>query len=87
MTRRPDENGLGLQIEQAVQEIDAIKELFALCPMFLFLRNAKIWSEGTRFWKRIVMMPAWWVLPCIQHELNRILTFNVEDFIRYAAST
>jgi predicted nucleic acid-binding protein len=81
-TRPIGENGLGLTIEQAVAELDQIKRLWVLLP------EAPLHGE----WERLVKTyrvagknthDARLVAAMHLHRIDRILTFNVQDFMRF----
>jgi predicted nucleic acid-binding protein len=81
-TRPAAANGLGFWTEQAAGEVDALKRLFELLPE-LPLQNA---------WERLVAdyrvsgksaHDARLVAAMIVHGIESILTFNVQDFLRY----
>jgi predicted nucleic acid-binding protein len=84
VTTRPiGSNGLGFSIEQAAAEVETLKRLFALLPE-LPLQNA---------WERLVVNygvsgknthDARLVAAMVVHGIESILTFNVQDFLRYA---
>ena len=81
-TRPPGENGLGLTVEQAIQEVIVLKRQFSLLP------EKPLLSE----WERPVAThrvsgknshDARIVAAMIVHGVGGILTFNVQDFTRY----
>jgi predicted nucleic acid-binding protein len=81
-TRPVDENGLGFKTEQAIAEIDALKRLFVLLPEV---------PLSEEWWRLVVTYrvsgknthDARLVAAMIAHGVGSILTFNVQDFIRY----
>lgn len=82
-TRPVLKNGIGLTVEQAVHEVNALKQLFTLLPE-LPLHNE---------WERLVSLyrvsgknchDVRLVAAMIVHGVDGILTFNVQDFTRYA---
>jgi predicted nucleic acid-binding protein len=82
-TRPIASNGLGFSTEQAAAEVDALKRLFTLLPE-LPLQNA---------WERLVAdyrvsgknaHDARLVAAMVVHGIEGILTFNEQDFLRYA---
>ena len=82
-TRPISANGLGLTIEQAASELDALKRLFTLLPEFP-LQEA---------WERIVLdhgvagkntHDARLVAAMVVHGVESILTFNAQDFQRFS---
>lgn len=81
-TRPEAANGLGFSTEQAKTEIQSLKELFVLLP--------EVPLEDT--WERLVSdyhvsgkntHDARLVAAMVVHGIESILTFNVEDFLRY----
>jgi predicted nucleic acid-binding protein len=75
-------NGLGFTTEQAAKEIGALKHLFVLLPE-LPIQDA---------WERLVAEyrvsgknahDARLVAAMVVHGIESILTFNVQDFVRY----
>jgi predicted nucleic acid-binding protein len=83
ITRPVDENGLGFTTEQAMVEVNALKRLFVLLP------EAPLLEE----WGRLVAAyrvsgknthDARLVAAMIVHGVSSILTFNIQDFTRYA---
>ncbi len=82
-TRPLDANGLGYTVEQARNELAALKRIFNLLP------ELPLHDE----WERIVtafgvsgksVHDARLVAAMRVHEIDRILTFNTQDFERYA---
>ncbi|MGA2848480.1 MAG: type II toxin-antitoxin system VapC family toxin [Terracidiphilus sp.] len=82
-TRPIAANGLGFSPEQAAAEIDALRRLFLLLPE-LPLQEA---------WEQLVVdhrvsgknaHDARMVAAMVVHGIENILTFNVQDFVRYA---
>jgi predicted nucleic acid-binding protein len=76
-------NGLGLAAEQASAEIETLKSLFYLLPEFPL--------QST--WEQLVVRyrisgknvhDARLVAAMLVHRVDAILTFNVQDFTRYA---
>jgi len=87
VTRPISANGLGLSQVQAEAEIASVKSLYDLLP-----ESAQILSE----WERIVNAyhvegkqnhDAHIVAAMAVHGVNKILTFNKEDFARYKEIT
>jgi predicted nucleic acid-binding protein len=85
-TRPAIVNGIGLTSEQAIQEVNALKRLFTLLP------EVPLQSE----WERLVTTyrvsgknthDARLVAAMMVHGTRNILTFNVQDFIRYPGIT
>jgi predicted nucleic acid-binding protein len=85
-TRSLTENGLGFTVEQAMAQMLALKQLFILLP------EAPLQSE----WERLVTSyrvagknshDARLVAAMMVHGTRSILTFNVQDFTRYAEIT
>jgi predicted nucleic acid-binding protein len=85
-TRPMTENGLGFTVEQAKGQMLALKQLFILLP------EAPLQSE----WERLVTTyrvsgknchDARLVAAMMVHGTMSILTFNVQDFVRYADIT
>lgn len=82
ITRPADENGLGFTTEQAIAEVDAVKQLFVLLPEV---------PLGD-VWERLVVAyrvsgksthDARLVAAMVTHGIVRLLTFNIQDFTRY----
>jgi predicted nucleic acid-binding protein len=85
-TRPVAENGLGIAVEQAINELSALKSLFVLLP------EIPLQSE----WERLVSQysvsgksshDARLVAAMMVHGTRSILTFNVQDFSRYDGIT
>jgi predicted nucleic acid-binding protein len=83
ITRPKMENGLGVPVEQAIGEINTLKRLFVLLP------EIPIQDE----WERLVATyrvcgknthDARLVAAMLVHGVDSILTFNAQDFTRYA---
>lgn len=81
-TRPVAANGLGFSTELATAEVNSLKQLFVLLPEFP-LQSA---------WERLVIdyrvsgksaHDAHLVAAMIVHRIDGILTFNVQDFVRY----
>lgn len=81
-TRPLDENGLGLSAEQAAAELDQIKRLWVLLP------EVPLHGE----WERLVKAyrvagknthDARLVAAMHMHGIEKILTFNIRDFVRF----
>jgi len=79
-------NGMGLTSEQTIREVNALKQLFTLLP------EVPLQSE----WERLVTNyrvsgknrhDARLVAAMTVHGTRSILTFNVQDFTRYAEIT
>jgi predicted nucleic acid-binding protein len=86
-TRPVNNNGLGLSIARAEQEISSLKTLFALLP-----ETPEIFSE----WEKIVLQyrvsgkqahDARLVAAMSVNNLTNLLTFNTDDFKRFAVIT
>ena len=85
-TRPFAENGLGLTVEQATKELEQIKRFWGLLP------DVPLYEE----WERVVKMhrvsgrnahDARLVAAMHVHGIEKILTFNVKDFIRFGDIT
>lgn len=85
-TRPMEENGLGFTVEQAMAEVATLKRLFILLP------EAPLQRE----WEQLVITyrvsgknshDARLVAAMMVHGTMSILTFNVQDFTRYASIT
>jgi len=85
-TRPFAENGLGLTIEQATKELEQIKRFWGLLP------DVPLYEE----WERVVKMhrvlgrnahDARLVAAMHVHGIEKILTFNVKDFVRFGDIT
>jgi len=83
ITRPAIANGLGYTTEQAAAEVDALKQLFDLLP------ELPLYGE----WERLVtryrvtgknVHDAHLVAAMVVHGIHSILTFNTQDFLRYA---
>ncbi len=81
-TRPFDENGLGLTVDQAIQEVDRIKRLWVLLPdLPLFeewerlIREYRVSGKNAHDARLVAAMH--------MHGIDSILTFNVGDFVRY----
>lgn len=81
-TRPVVQNGLGLTVQQAMAEVQALKQLFILLP------ETPLQSE----WERLVTTygvsgknshDARLVAAMMVHGTTNILTFNMQDFSRY----
>ena len=86
-TRPKDKNGLGYSIAETKAEVEKLKVMFPLLP-----DTIAIYAE----WERLVstyevkgvnVHDARLVAAMLVHGLTHILTFNVEDFRRYAEIT
>ena len=82
-TRPLTENGLGFSVDRAMEELRVLKQLFILLP------DAPLQSE----WERLVTTyrvsgkschDARLVAAMMVHGTMSILTFNIQDFTRYA---
>jgi predicted nucleic acid-binding protein len=82
-TRSPAQNGLGLTVEVAVSALDHIEQMFVLLP-----DHPAIYDH----WRRLVTMhrvignkvyDARLVAAMTVHGVDRLLTFNAGDFVRY----
>lgn len=82
-TRPVSKNGLGLSIEQAIVEVEIVRENFEMLP------ELPLDEE----WQRLVtryrvsgksVHDARLVAAMLVHGVDRILTFNTQDFTRYA---
>ena len=85
-TRPFAENGLGLTVEQATKELEQIKRFWGLLP------DVPLYEE----WERVVKMhrvlgrnahDARIVAAMHVHGIEKILTFNVKDFVRFGDIT
>jgi predicted nucleic acid-binding protein len=85
-TRPFAENGLGLTVEQATKELEQIKRFWGLLP------EVPLYEE----WERVVKMhrvsgrnahDARLVAAMHVHGIEKILTFNVKDFVRFGDIT
>jgi predicted nucleic acid-binding protein len=83
-TRPTSENGLGMTVENAAAELAAFQRLFTLLP-----ETAMVFQE----WERLVTThqvsgknthDAHIAAAMNVYGINRILTLNVQDFIRYS---
>ena len=83
-TRPINSNGLGLSIEQALQETEKLKNIFVLYP-----DTPAIFSE----WERLVIKhevmgkqvhDARLVAAMLSHKITQLLTFNIDDFKRFS---
>ncbi len=81
-TRPFDENGLGLTVEQAANEVDQIKKFWTLLleiPLFdeweMLVRAHRISGKNTHDARIVAAMRV--------HGIHTILTFNTRDFARY----
>ncbi|HEY4358810.1 MAG TPA: type II toxin-antitoxin system VapC family toxin [Acidobacteriaceae bacterium] len=86
MTRPTIENGLGLSVDAASIELEKFKRLFVLLPE-LPLQDA---------WERLVVSyrvlgknthDARLVAAMTVHQVDSVLTFNIQDFTRYSGIT
>jgi predicted nucleic acid-binding protein len=84
-TRPADENGLGMTMEIAAAELAAFRRLFPLLP-----ETASVFQE----WERLVTVhrvsgksthDAHIVAAMRVYGINTIMTFNVQDFVRYSS--
>jgi predicted nucleic acid-binding protein len=82
ITRPVGENGLGLTIEQAAVEMNALRSLFVVLPEEPLLQE----------WERVITTyrvsgknthDARLVAAMIVHGISSILTFDAQDFTRY----
>ena len=85
-TRPKSDNGLGLTIEQATEEVRALKHFFLLLP------EVSLFEE----WERLVTEhrvsgrnahDARLVAAMLVHKIGNILTFNYQDFSRFDSVT
>jgi predicted nucleic acid-binding protein len=85
-TRQLTENGLGLTIEQAAAELNALRLFFTLLP------EAPLQAE----WERLITNyrvsgktthDARLVAAMLVHGMDSILTFNQQDFLRFGGIT
>lgn len=83
-TRPAGENGLGLTTEAALKEVIAVKRFFSLLPETVPLLET--WEDLVASYRVAGRntYDARLVAAMKMHGLNRILTFNVQDFARYA---
>lgn len=86
-TRPVANNGLGMSLEEARDEISRLESFFSVLP-----ESAEVYSE----WKRLVaehkvqgvkVHDARIVAAMNVHGIARIVTFNADDFRRYASIT
>ncbi|MGK7933376.1 MAG: type II toxin-antitoxin system VapC family toxin [Microcystaceae cyanobacterium] len=83
-TRPERVNGLGLSFEQATLAIEDIKQIFPLCQ-----DTPAIYQQWEKLIKKYKVMgkqahDARLVAAMITHQIEKILTFNTEDFLRYS---
>jgi predicted nucleic acid-binding protein len=83
-TRPIKVNGLGLSFEQAIIEIEDIKQIFTL-----YQDISAIYSQWERLIKKYQVMgkqahDTRLVAAMITHQIDYILTFNIDDFLRYS---
>jgi len=85
-TRPIVENGLGLSSEQAMGEMNALKRLFGLLPELplqdaweLLVTKHAVLGKNTHDARLVAAM--------LVHQVDSILTFNVQDFNRYSGIT
>ena len=86
ITRPVDENGLGFNTEQATLEVSALKRLFVLLPEAPLLEAwghlvaaYRVAGKNTHDTRLVAAM--------VVHGVSSILTFNIQDFTRYAEIT
>jgi predicted nucleic acid-binding protein len=86
-TRPAAQNGLGMSVDEIIAELVTLKQLFALLP-----DTATLFPE----WERLVTQyqvvgknahDARLVAAMNVHGINRLLTFNAQDFQRYQGIT
>jgi predicted nucleic acid-binding protein len=82
ITRPIDTNGLGLSIEQAAEEVSGLKRLFVLLPELPLhdtwehlVSDYRVSGKNAHDARLVAAM--------MVHGIENILTFNVEDFLRY----
>jgi predicted nucleic acid-binding protein len=83
-TRPVKVNGLGLSFEQATLEIEDIKHIFSL-----YQDTPAIYTQWERLIRKYQVMgkkshDARLVAAMITHNIDNILTFNTDDFLRYS---
>ena len=83
-TRPVKVNGLGLSFEQATLEIEDIKHIFSL-----YQDTPAIYPQWERLIRKYQVMgkkshDARLVSAMITHNIDNILTFNTDDFLRYS---
>lgn len=86
ITRPMSENGLGLTTEQAIAEVDNLTHLFVLLPevpllaVWEYLVAAyRVSGKNTHDARLVAAM--------MVHGVDRVLTFNTQDFRRYREIT
>lgn len=86
-TRPPEKNGLGLSLEQARQELDALEDFFVVLP-----ESGEVYDK----WKELLIAyairgvhahDARLAAAMVVHNIDRILTFDTDDFARYKEIT
>ncbi|MEM7554090.1 MAG: PIN domain-containing protein [Cyanobacteria bacterium P01_A01_bin.84] len=83
-TRPVEVNGLGLSVADALQELEQMKNFFVLLPDTASIFT--VWETLIRKYK-IIGKPshdARLVAAMIVHNLNYLLTFNINDFKRFS---
>ena len=86
VTRPLNSNGLGLTSVQAVSEMNAVKRFFALLPEAplhqaweRIVSKYQVYGKSTHDARLVVAMEV--------NSIASLLTFNVEDFVRYSGIT
>jgi predicted nucleic acid-binding protein len=82
ITRPINNNGLGFTVEQAQQEMNTLKRLFILLPETPLLEE---WEHLVTTYRVLGKNThdAHLVSAMIMHRVSSILTFNVQDFLRF----
>ncbi|MDJ0579835.1 PIN domain-containing protein [Crocosphaera sp.] len=86
-TRPIKVNGLGLSFEEAIIEIEDIKQIFDL-----YQDTSGLYTEWERLIKKYQVIgkqahDTRLVAAMITHKIDYILTFNTDDFLRYSEIT
>jgi predicted nucleic acid-binding protein len=81
-TRPANDNGLGMSIRQALQETATIRRHFPILPETPLLATWESLLSAYQVHGKNVH-DARLVAAMIQHGIDSILTFNVQDFARY----
>lgn len=86
-TRLKDKNGLGYAIAETKAEVEKLKVMFPLLPDTIAIYTEWERLVSTYEVKGVNVHDARLVAAMLVHGLTHILTFNVEDFRRYAEIT
>jgi predicted nucleic acid-binding protein len=85
-TRPLGENGLGFTVEQVIRELEQIKRFWALLPEVplhgeweRLVKAHRVSGKNTHDTRLVAAMHL--------HGIEKILTFNVKDFVRYGDIT